>query len=178
MIDLKSLRNVKYGITALAIFFIEFAVFIPLTYISSYAIHAVIASQKAYRMVASSTPPPSLVVQSPGILQIDSAVSTLWHALHLSALCSSSRIGFYATTAKSRSLYLQSCLASGAALQLAWVPCALHKCAGLRILGRGVEHNLRHGKLWGADQHSNRWRHSKSIWIILSRAHHVYAGGV
>ena len=52
MIDLKSLRNVKYGMTTLAICFIEFAVFIPLTYISSYAIHAGIAPQKAYRMVA------------------------------------------------------------------------------------------------------------------------------
>ena len=52
MIDLKALRNVKYGMTTPAIFFIEFAVFIPLTYISSYAIHAGIAPQKAYRMVA------------------------------------------------------------------------------------------------------------------------------
>ena len=38
--------------TTLAIFLIEFAVFIPLTYISSYAIHAGIAPQKAYRMIA------------------------------------------------------------------------------------------------------------------------------
>ena len=52
MIDLKALRNVKYGMTTLAIFFIEFAVFIPLTYISSYAIYAGIAPKKAYRMVA------------------------------------------------------------------------------------------------------------------------------
>ena len=52
MIDLKALRNDKYGMTTLAIFLIEFAVFIPLTYISSYAIHVGIAPQKAYRMVA------------------------------------------------------------------------------------------------------------------------------
>jgi MFS family permease len=52
VIDIKALRDVKYGMTTLAIFFIEFAVFIPLTYISLYAIHAGIAPQKAYRMVA------------------------------------------------------------------------------------------------------------------------------
>jgi MFS family permease len=52
MIDIMALRDVKYGMTTLAIFFIEFAVFIPLTYISSYAIHAGIAPQKAYLMVA------------------------------------------------------------------------------------------------------------------------------
>lgn len=51
-IDLKALMDVKYGMTTLAIFFIEFAFFIPLTYISSYAIHVGIDPQNAYRMVA------------------------------------------------------------------------------------------------------------------------------
>ena len=52
MVDIRALRDVKYGMTTLAIFFIEFAVFIPLTYIPSYAIHAGIAPQRAYLMVA------------------------------------------------------------------------------------------------------------------------------
>ena len=34
--------------------------------------------------------------------------------------------------------------------------------------------NLRHSKLWGADGHSDRWRHFKSIWNQLLRAHHVW----
>ncbi|KKY30307.1 putative oxalate formate antiporter [Diaporthe ampelina] len=38
-IDLKALADPKFGVTALAVFLIEFAVFIPYTYICSYAIH-------------------------------------------------------------------------------------------------------------------------------------------
>ncbi|ETS85260.1 hypothetical protein PFICI_03285 [Pestalotiopsis fici W106-1] len=38
-IDLKALRDVKFATTTLAIFLIEFAVFIPYSYISLYAIH-------------------------------------------------------------------------------------------------------------------------------------------
>lgn len=51
LIDVKSLREIKYGMTTLAIFLIEFALFIPMTYISSYAIHAGVPSHKAYLMV-------------------------------------------------------------------------------------------------------------------------------
>jgi predicted MFS family arabinose efflux permease len=51
LVDFGALKNVRYGMTTLAIFFIEFAVYIPLTYISSYAIHMGIDSQHAYRMV-------------------------------------------------------------------------------------------------------------------------------
>ena len=51
MIDVKALRDVKYGMTTLAVFFIEFAVFILLTYISSYAIHSGMPAQKAYLLV-------------------------------------------------------------------------------------------------------------------------------
>lgn len=38
-IDLKALRDVKFATTTLAIFLIEFAVFIPYSYISLYALH-------------------------------------------------------------------------------------------------------------------------------------------
>ncbi|KAJ3537313.1 hypothetical protein NM208_g6365 [Fusarium decemcellulare] len=47
-IDLKALNDVKYATTTLAIFLIEFAVFIPYSYISAYAIHSGFGSQEAY----------------------------------------------------------------------------------------------------------------------------------
>ncbi|OLN89249.1 Riboflavin transporter MCH5-like protein 20 [Colletotrichum chlorophyti] len=46
-IDLMALREAKFGLTTLAIFLIEFSVFIPYTYICSYAIHSGIELQKA-----------------------------------------------------------------------------------------------------------------------------------
>ncbi|KAM0330561.1 hypothetical protein ACHAQA_003508 [Verticillium albo-atrum] len=51
-IDLIALRDEKFGITTLAIFIIEFAVFIPYTYISSYAIHAGMEAHDAYLLNA------------------------------------------------------------------------------------------------------------------------------
>ncbi|KAH8900233.1 MFS general substrate transporter [Thozetella sp. PMI_491] len=51
-IDLKALSDVKYGATTFAVFLVEFAVFIPYTYISLYAIHAGIETQTAYRLNA------------------------------------------------------------------------------------------------------------------------------
>lgn len=51
-IDLKALRDIDYGLTTLAIWLIEFAVFIPYTYISTYAIHAGMPTQDAYRLNA------------------------------------------------------------------------------------------------------------------------------
>ncbi|KAK7704047.1 hypothetical protein SLS57_010636 [Botryosphaeria dothidea] len=51
-IDLKALRDPPYATTTLAIFLIEFAVFIPLTYISSYAIAVGVSPQHAYRLNA------------------------------------------------------------------------------------------------------------------------------
>lgn len=50
-IDLKALAEIKYGLTTLAVFLIEFAVFIPYTYISSYAIYAGIEPEHAYRLI-------------------------------------------------------------------------------------------------------------------------------
>ncbi|EEY19315.1 riboflavin transporter MCH5 [Verticillium alfalfae VaMs.102] len=47
-IDLKALRDPKFGVTTLAVFCAEFACFVPYTYISSYAIHAGMGAQAAY----------------------------------------------------------------------------------------------------------------------------------
>lgn len=49
-IDLRALADVRYAVTTLAVFLIEFAVFIPYTYISSYAIHMGLEAQTAYRL--------------------------------------------------------------------------------------------------------------------------------
>ncbi|KAF2140802.1 uncharacterized protein K452DRAFT_359792 [Aplosporella prunicola CBS 121167] len=50
-IDLKALRDPPYAATTVAVFLIEFAVFIPLTYISSYAIHMGVEPQRSYRLI-------------------------------------------------------------------------------------------------------------------------------
>ncbi|KAI8659185.1 MFS domain-containing protein [Fusarium sp. Ph1] len=49
-IDLKALSDLNYAATTAAIFLIEFAVFIPYSYISAYAIHYGFDSQKAYML--------------------------------------------------------------------------------------------------------------------------------
>lgn len=49
-IDLKALRNRDYAITTIAVFLVEFAVFIPYTYVVSYAIHSGMASFSAYML--------------------------------------------------------------------------------------------------------------------------------
>jgi predicted MFS family arabinose efflux permease len=49
-IDLKALREVRFATTTIAVFLVEFAVFIPYTYISSYAIAVGIDAQHAYRL--------------------------------------------------------------------------------------------------------------------------------
>ncbi|KAF2643775.1 MFS general substrate transporter [Massarina eburnea CBS 473.64] len=51
-IDLKALKDVNYALTTLAVWLIEFAVFIPYAYISSYAIHQGVLPQHAYRLMA------------------------------------------------------------------------------------------------------------------------------
>lgn len=51
-IDLKALRDPKFGVTTLAVFLVEFAVFIPYTYITSYAIHVGIDTLTAYKLNA------------------------------------------------------------------------------------------------------------------------------
>lgn len=47
-IDVKALKDVKYATTTIAIFLVEFAVFIPYSYISSYALHYGFTPEKAY----------------------------------------------------------------------------------------------------------------------------------
>ncbi|TDZ40791.1 MFS transporter asaE [Colletotrichum trifolii] len=49
-IDLKALSNPKYATVTAAVFLVEFAVFIPYTYISSYAISKGMDPQAAYRL--------------------------------------------------------------------------------------------------------------------------------
>ncbi|RSM12099.1 hypothetical protein CEP52_002617 [Fusarium oligoseptatum] len=49
-IDLKALSDLKYAATTMAIFLVEFAVFIPYSYISAYAIHHGFDPQKAYML--------------------------------------------------------------------------------------------------------------------------------
>lgn len=51
-IDLKALKDTDYALTTLAVWLIEFAVFIPYTYISSYAIYQGMEPQHAYRLSA------------------------------------------------------------------------------------------------------------------------------
>ncbi|KAI1077750.1 major facilitator superfamily domain-containing protein [Whalleya microplaca] len=51
-IDLKALSEIKFATTTLAIFLIEFAFFIPYTYISSYAIYVGLDTQRAYLLNA------------------------------------------------------------------------------------------------------------------------------
>ncbi|KAJ6786347.1 hypothetical protein PWT90_04737 [Aphanocladium album] len=52
-IDLRALRrDAKFAATTAAIFLVEFAVFIPYTYISSYAFHAGVPPQRAYLLNA------------------------------------------------------------------------------------------------------------------------------
>ncbi|KAF1996852.1 oxalate/formate antiporter [Amniculicola lignicola CBS 123094] len=46
-VDLKALKEPNYALTTLAVFVVEFAVFIPYTYIPSYAIHAGMSTQSA-----------------------------------------------------------------------------------------------------------------------------------
>ncbi|GJD00553.1 riboflavin transporter MCH5 [Colletotrichum higginsianum] len=48
LIDFRLLRDVKFGVTVVAIFFVEFAVFIPYSYISSYAIEKGLGLQKSF----------------------------------------------------------------------------------------------------------------------------------
>ena len=47
-VDFKALLELRYGITTVAAFLIEFAVFIPYTYLSSYAIYMGLSREKAY----------------------------------------------------------------------------------------------------------------------------------
>ncbi|OJJ32658.1 hypothetical protein ASPWEDRAFT_185156 [Aspergillus wentii DTO 134E9] len=51
-VDFKSLRDVQYAATTAAVFLVEFAVFIPITYIASYAVHVGVNDTLAYALIA------------------------------------------------------------------------------------------------------------------------------
>ncbi|PYI03563.1 MFS general substrate transporter [Aspergillus sclerotiicarbonarius CBS 121057] len=51
VIDFRSLREKKYAATTVAIFLVEFAAFIPITYTASYAVHAGVDDTLAYATV-------------------------------------------------------------------------------------------------------------------------------
>lgn len=51
-VDLRALCDVNYALTTLAVWLVEFAVFIPYTYLSTFAIHAGMEHQYAYRLIA------------------------------------------------------------------------------------------------------------------------------
>ncbi|KAH6638730.1 major facilitator superfamily domain-containing protein [Boeremia exigua] len=51
-IDLAALKDPKYALTTLAVFLIEFSVFVPYSFISLYAIHSGVDQQKAYLISA------------------------------------------------------------------------------------------------------------------------------
>jgi MFS family permease len=50
-VDFRALRDVKYATTTAAVFLVEFAVFIPITYISSYALHVGMDRTLAYALI-------------------------------------------------------------------------------------------------------------------------------
>ncbi|KAJ3539116.1 hypothetical protein NM208_g5623 [Fusarium decemcellulare] len=49
-VDLNALRELHFGVTTFSVFLIEFAVFIPYTYIPSYALAAGFESKKAHML--------------------------------------------------------------------------------------------------------------------------------
>jgi MFS family permease len=51
-VDFKALRDIKYASTTAAVFLVEFAVFIPVTYIASYAIHVGVEDTMSYLVIA------------------------------------------------------------------------------------------------------------------------------
>jgi len=51
-VDLKALKDVHYASTTVAVFLVEFAVFIPITYIASYAVYIGMNDTLAYALIA------------------------------------------------------------------------------------------------------------------------------
>ncbi|KAJ5679294.1 oxalate/formate antiporter [Penicillium macrosclerotiorum] len=50
-IDFRALKDWKYATTTAAVFLVEFAVFIPITYITSYAVHVGVPDTMSYMMI-------------------------------------------------------------------------------------------------------------------------------
>lgn len=51
-VDFKALRDVQYASTTVAVFLVEFAVFIPITYIASYTVYVGVNKTLAYALIA------------------------------------------------------------------------------------------------------------------------------
>lgn len=51
-VDFHALKDPHYSVTTVAVFLVEFAVFIPITYIASYAIHVGVSDTIAYLLIA------------------------------------------------------------------------------------------------------------------------------
>lgn len=49
--DLKSLRDMNYASASLGVFLVEFAVFVPITYITSYALHVGFSERVSYEVI-------------------------------------------------------------------------------------------------------------------------------
>ncbi|KAJ5826697.1 hypothetical protein N7447_003460 [Penicillium robsamsonii] len=50
-LDFKALKDIKYGSATLAVFFAEFAAFVPITYVTSYTLHAGFDEQLSYAIL-------------------------------------------------------------------------------------------------------------------------------
>ncbi|KAJ5465685.1 hypothetical protein N7530_009472 [Penicillium desertorum] len=50
-LDFKALKDIKYASATLSVFFVEFAVFVPITYITSYTLHADFDQQMSYAVL-------------------------------------------------------------------------------------------------------------------------------
>lgn len=51
-VDFRALRDVTYAFTTAAVFLVEFAVFIPITYIASYGAHVGLGDRMSYLLIA------------------------------------------------------------------------------------------------------------------------------
>lgn len=51
-IDFRALRDANYAFTTAAVFLVEFAVFIPMTYIASYGVHVGLGDRMSYLLIA------------------------------------------------------------------------------------------------------------------------------
>ncbi|CBF83899.1 protein mctA [Aspergillus nidulans FGSC A4] len=89
-IDFRALRDARYASTTAAVFLVEFAVFVPITYISSYALHAGIDTTLSYALIpllnAGAVPGrflPGLVADRLGRFNVMIATSLLCSILTL-----------------------------------------------------------------------------------------------
>ncbi|KAL5045600.1 hypothetical protein BDW71DRAFT_214935 [Aspergillus fruticulosus] len=89
-IDFRALHDVKYASTTAAVFLVEFAVFVPITYISSYALHVGVDTTLSYALIpllnAGAVPGrflPGLIADKLGRFNVMIATSLLCSILTL-----------------------------------------------------------------------------------------------